>query len=345
MDPASTGERRASDWSRVLIMVFVVTAFPFARGRAAVPGPEIGGTFSIVAADPKTGEVGVAVQSHWFSVGALVPWARAGVGAVATQSFVEVSYGPKLLERLARGEAPDAALAELVAADASRDLRQVGVVDLKGRHASHTGAACIVYAGGTTGITPDGAAYACQGNLLASDAVWPAMAEAFAAAAGEPLAERLLRAIEAGQAAGGDARGVQSAALLVERPVSELEPWKNRYVDLRVEDHSDPVGEIRRLYRVWSAYKLADEGDARLAAEDHAGAYAKYDGALAILPDNDELLFWRGSMGYRGGRPEQALADVRRAIELNPRWTALLARIDESLFPGVSEVRAKLSIK
>lgn len=311
---------------------------------AAVPGPELSATFSIVAFDPRTGEVGAAVQSHWFSVGSLVPWVKAGVGAVCTQSFVEVAYGPRLLDALATGERPDSALARLLRADGQRDVRQVGVVDTRGLLAQHTGRACIVHAGQHAGRAPSGAVYACQGNLLASEEVWTAMGRAFEASTDTSLAPRLLAALEAGQQAGGDARGVQSAALVVERPKSATEPWKNKLVELRVEDSKDPIGELHRVFDVWRAYKLADEGDQRVAVQDYAGAYARYDAALAILPDNDELLFWRGSMGYSSGRPDQALADVERALELNPRWRALLARLDDSLFPGVAEVCRKLKV-
>lgn len=306
---------------------------------AGQPGPELAATFSIVARDPVTGDLGVAVQSHWFSVGSVVAWAEAGVGAVATQSFVEVAYGPRLLQRLASGEGPSEALQRLLEADASRAVRQVAVIDAEGRIAAHTGESCITFAGDTQGVD-----YSCQGNLLASAEVWAAMGRAFESSEGRPLADRLLRALEAGQAAGGDARGMQSASLLVVRPVSDTEPWKNRRIDLRVEDAADPIAEIRRLYTVWQAYDLANQGDEHLATNDYEAAYRSYDAALALLPENDELLFWRGSMGYTTGQPERALGDVKRAIELNPRWKMLLPRLDAAIFPGVDEVCAKLGI-
>ena len=321
----------------LLLLAGLGSALPVAEARQ--PGPELTATFSIVARDPATGDLGVAVQSHWFSVGAVVPWAEAGVGAVATQSFVEVSYGPKLLGALRDGAAPQDALTALLAADESAAVRQVAVIDVSGRVAAHTGAGCITYAGDA-----QGADYSCQGNLLASPEVWTAMGRAFEDAAGEPLGERLVRALEAGQAAGGDARGMQSASLLVVRQVSETEPWKNRLIDVRVEDSEDPISEIRRLYTVWQAYDLANQGDEHLAKNDFEAAYASYDAALSLLPDNDELLFWRGSMGYTTGNPELALEDVARAIELNPRWKTLLPRLDESIFPGVGEVCDKLGI-
>ena len=289
-------------------------------------------TFSIVARDSQTGELGVGVQSHWFSVGSDVSWAEAGVGAVATQSFIDPGYGPRGLALMKSGKPPKEALEELLAVDESRDVRQVAFIDSQGRVAVHTGAKCIPFAGDRTGVN-----YSTQGNLLASPEVWQAMGRAFEETKGD-LGDRILAALQAGQDAGGDARGRQSAALLVVRSVSEDEPWKNRVVDLRVEDNPQPIAELTRLYKLRKAYDLATEGDDYLAVGEFAKAAEAYDAALAIVPDNDELIFWRGAMLMNAGREAEAVADIKRAISMNPRWLTLLERIQEEHFPGARKV-------
>ena len=285
-----------------------------------------------MARDPSTSELGVAVQSHWFSVGANVSWAEAGVGAVATQSFIDPGYGPRGLALMKSGKPAAEALEELLAVDESRDVRQVAFIDAQGRVAVHTGAKCIPFAGDRTGSN-----YSVQGNLLASSEVWESMGRAFEQSEGD-LGDRMLAALQAGQDAGGDARGRQSAALLVVRSVSEEALWRNRVVDLRVEDHATPIAELTRLYKLRKAYDLATEGDDYLAVGEFAKAAEAYDAALAIVPDNDELIFWRGAMLMNAGRETEAIADIKRAIEMNPRWLALLERIQEEHFPGARKV-------
>jgi len=284
-------------------------------------------TFSIVAHDPSTGEFGVGVQSHWFSVGQVVPWAEAGVGAVATQSFVEVSYGPKGLDLMKRGKTAKQALEELLAKDSLASVRQVAMIDAEGNAAAHTGTDCISFAGQKTGKN-----YSCQGNLLASPRVWEEMARAFENTTG-PLAERILAALDAGQAAGGDARGRQSAALVVVKKVSESEPWKNRIVDLRVEDSDYPLKELSRVYNLHRAYDWANKGDEYFALKEYDNALKAYDTALGIVPENDELMFWKGSMEMMMGKSDEAVSDVQRAVNLNPRWRILLERLPDSVFP------------
>lgn len=310
----------------------------FVPPAPAAPGPELCATFSIVARDSATGEIGVGVQSHWFSVGSMVPWAEAGVGAVATQSFVEPAYGPKVLERIRRGARATTALVEEIAADTLSAVRQVLVLDAAGNTGAHTGEECIPYAGHH--VERD---HVCAGNLLAAPGVWDRMSEAYRAAEGT-LAERILAALEAGQAAGGDARGSQSAAIVVVRVVDAERPWKNRVVDLRVEDHPEPIGELRRLVTLQRAYALADEGDGAFARKDYAEAMRLYDAALQLAPGNDELIFWRGSMKMGMGDETGAAADCRQAIEWNPRWRELIARLPDSVFPGVERVCARLEI-
>jgi uncharacterized Ntn-hydrolase superfamily protein len=210
-------------------------------------------TFSIVAADRRTGEIGVGVQSKFLSVGAVVPFARAGAGAIATQAFANTAYGPQALELLAAGSAPADVASRLVASDAGRDDRQFGIVDAAGRSATYTGARCIAWAGGVAGED-----FAAQGNCLAGAAVVDALASAFRATAGH-LAERIVAALRAAQAAGGDKRGQQSAALVIEKPGSGYAGFNDRYVDLRVDDHAAPIEELARLLELHKLYFFPPE--------------------------------------------------------------------------------------
>src|SRR5436190_316118 len=207
-------------------------------------------TFSIVARDPATGELGVAVQSHWFSVGSVVPWAEAGVGAVATQSLVDPAYGPLGLHLMSLGRSGPDALKAVLAGDDGRELRQVAMIDAKGKVAAHTGARCIAEAGM---IVDEENQFSVQANLMANGKIWPAMAKAYRSATGD-LADRMLAALDAAQAAGGDIRGRQSAAILIVNPTSTGKQWEDRKFDLRVEDHPEPLKELRRLVQIQRAY-------------------------------------------------------------------------------------------
>jgi uncharacterized Ntn-hydrolase superfamily protein len=293
------------------------------------------GTYSIVARDPETGELGVAVQSHWFSVGSVVSWAEPGVGAVATQSIAEPAYGPRLLGRLRGGQALEEALQELLAADEQARFRQVAAIDAAGAAAIHTGDGCIPYAGDV-----QGEGFSAQANMMASPSVWPAMAEAFKGATG-PLSRRLLAALEAGEGAGGDVRGRQSAALLV--VPTEGEPWQ-RIVELRVEDHHDPLGELRRLLDLADAYAIASEADNLIAEGRHEEAAERGRRALELAPANDELIFWGGLGMAQAGELEGGLELVRSAIEMHPGWRDLLARLDPEIAPSAPSVRQALGI-
>jgi uncharacterized Ntn-hydrolase superfamily protein len=286
-------------------------------------------TFSIVARDPATGELGVAVQSHWFSVGSIVPWAEAGVGAVATQSFVEPSYGPKGLALMKRGVAPKEALAQLLAADPQSDVRQVAFVDATGRVAVHTGAKCIPGAGHHVG---DG--FTTESNLMLTNEVPDAMAAAFTSAKG-PLAERMLAALDAAQGVGGDIRGKQSAAILVVRSKPSDKPWTDRLVDLRIEDHPEPLREMRRLLTLHRAYELMNQGDDAVAAGSMAVALKRYGDAAALVPENDEFLFWTAVTLVSNQRTDDALPLFAKAFRMNPSWMLLLPRL-----PGVGQLPA-----
>jgi uncharacterized Ntn-hydrolase superfamily protein len=292
-------------------------------------------TYSIVARDPSTGELGVAVQSHWFSVGSVVSWARAGVGAVATQANAEVSYGPLALELLAAGRSPQEALDELLAADAGSDGRQVAVLGADGRVAAYTGPQCIPFAGHVIG---DG--FSCQANIMVNDGVWPAMRDAFEAAEG-PLSERLMVALEAAEAAGGDIRGRQSAAILVV-PASG-EPWRSN-VSLRVEDHAEPLKELRRVLDIHGAYEIATEGDEAINDGRFDDAARLFGQAHALAPDSHELLFWCGLGRAQGGDVEGGAEQVRQAIALQPGWAPLLERIPAEVAPSAAAVRSALGL-
>lgn len=290
-------------------------------------------TYSIVARDPDSGELGVAVQSHWFSVGPIVPWAAPGVGAIATQANVEVAYGPRGLALLRDGLEARQALDQLVAADPGAAGRQVALVDAAGRVAVHTGEACIAFAGHATGE-----GVSCQANIMASDRVWPAMLDAFSAADGT-LSMRLLAALDAAEAAGGDLRGRQSAAILV--VPAEGEPWQT-VLSLRVEDHPDPSRELRRLVELHRAYVLAGRADQLTNDGRHDEAAELYREAAELAPGNDELRFWAGLGAAQAGDLEIALGEVRAAIAQNRGWRELLDRLTPQTAPSAATVRARL---
>jgi uncharacterized Ntn-hydrolase superfamily protein len=295
--------------------------------------PRPHGTYSIVALDPEAGELGAAVQSHWFSVGSLCTWARPGIGAVATQSVVEPAHGPHALDRLKRGEDAAAALAGVLSADALAAVRQVGVVDAHGGVAVHTGPDCIPEAGDVTG-----AHWTCQANMMARATVPDAMSAAFGQAGGD-LAERLMTALEGAEAEGGDVRGRQSAALLV--APAQGEPWQAR-IDLRVEDHEDPIGELRRLLGLQRAYELAGEADELMGegrADEAAGRYVR---ASELAPDSDELLFWAGLAIAQNGDVAAGADAVRRAASVHPGWLTLLDRLSPDFAPSGEAVRRAL---
>jgi uncharacterized Ntn-hydrolase superfamily protein len=288
------------------------------------------GTYSIVARDPTTGELGVAVQSHWFAVGPIVPWVHPGVGAVATQSIAEPAYGPHALDRLAReGGGARATLDALLRHDGLARFRQVALVDASGDVATHTGDGCIAYAGHRAGEQ-----FSVQANMMASPDVWPAMAAAFESATG-PLARRLLAALHAAEASGGDARGRQSSALVV--APAEGEPWR-RTVDVRVDDHPEPLRELERLLDLADAYAIASEGDELVGQGRHAEAGERYRLASEQAPGNHELLFWAGLATARAGDLERGVEQVREAIRLQPGWRELLGRLEPEIAPSAAAV-------
>src|SRR5436190_11347534 len=285
------------------------------------------GTYSIVARDPGTGDLGVAAQSHWFAIGAALPWAEPGVGAVATQSLPEPSSGPKALALLREGLDPEAVLETLHADDPGVDVRQVGIVDATGRAAAHTGASCVREAGTRVG---DG--FACQASMMISPAVPDAMAAAFESATGT-LDERLLAALDAAEAEGGDVRGSQAAVLLV--------VGRGR-IDLRVDDHPRPLVELRRLHVLDRAYALTEHAEQLAAGGRREESARLMDEVLELAPESDELLFWAGLASVEAGDLAAARERVQAAVALNPRWLALLERLEPDVAPAAAELRAAL---
>ncbi|MCI0413764.1 DUF1028 domain-containing protein [bacterium] len=278
-------------------------------------------TYSIVARDPDSGELGVAVQTHWFAVGSRVPWAEAGVGAVATQSFTEVSYGPLGLELMKSGKSAPDALKSLIASDKSEGVRQVAMIDSNGNVAAHTGKKCIEHAGHKTGSN-----YSVQANMMEKPTVWAAMAQAFEAAKGD-LADRMLAALEAAQKEGGDVRGKQSAAIIVVSANKTGLIWKNRQIDLRVDDHPEPLQELRRLLQLHRAYRHMDKGDDLLAEKRTADGMKEYELAMALQPQNEEMIFWAAIGMFTAGEESRAINLLRPLFRAGPRWLELLGRL------------------
>jgi len=272
-------------------------------------------TYSIVARDEKTGEMGVAVQSHFFSVGSVVTWARAGVGAVATQAMVDVKYGPLGLELMSGGKSAEEALSALLRCDPSSESRQVAMVDSKGTVAAHTGKKCIPHAGHVTGQ-----GLSCQGNIMRNERVWGAMKKEFEKNHALPLAERMVSALEAAEKTGGDIRGKQSSAILIVSPESKPNYWEGRLVDLRVEDHTAPVPELGRLLRYQRGYEWENRGDELLTARDYPKAMEAYTKAYSLVPEVDELKYWAGIGLLSSGSAQKGEKILKEVIAKDRNW-------------------------
>jgi uncharacterized Ntn-hydrolase superfamily protein len=297
-------------------------------------------TFSIVARDEKTGEMGVAVQSHWFSVGSAVTWARAGVGAVATQAMADTRYGPLGLELMSAGKIAPEALGSLLESDKKRDVRQVAMIDSKGNVAAHTGPDCIPFAGHAIGK-----GFSCQANIMRSKRVWTGMKRSFEENSNLSLAERLVGSLEAGEEAGGDLRGKQSAAILVVG--KELKPtyWDGRRVDLRVEDSPEPLPELRRLLRYQRGYEWVNMGDDFLSSEKYRDALNAYRKGLEIVPEVLELKYWVGMSMLKTRERSKGLAILKEVFQEDRSWVKLTRMMAKknSMGLGASELR-ELSI-
>ena len=281
-------------------------------------------TYSIVARDPATGELGVAVQSHWFSVGPIVAWAEAGVGAVATQSFVDPSYGKNGLDSMRAGKSAPDTLKELLAKDEAREVRQVAMIDAQGRVEAFTGKNDIQAAGHIVGKN-----FSVQANLMLNDKVWPAMARAFENTKGD-LADRMLAALDAAQAEGGDIRGRQSAALIVVTGKPTGQAWKDRTFDLRVDDSPQPLVELRRLVRLQRAYNHMNAGDLAVEKKDNEGALREYSAAEKLVPNNAEMIYWHAVALVNMGRVEESLPLFRRVFAMDRNWVTLTPRLPKS---------------
>jgi len=286
-----------------------LSRFPFAH------------TFSIVARDPDTGELGVAVQSHWFSTGSIVTWAEPGVGVVATQAMVEVSYGPKGMAGMRQGVHPQEVLNELLRADEGREIRQVAFVDNLGRVAVHTGKRCIAEAGHQVGEQ-----FSVQANMMLRDTVWPAMAKAYEATQGN-IADRMLAALDAAQAEGGDIRGMQSASMLVVTGKTNSHPWTETVVDLRVEDHPSPLQELRRLLTLQRGYESMNRGDALLGAGRIEEALLAYKAGTDAAPSVMELPFWQAVTLADTDRLAEALPLFEKVFADDRNWATLFSRL------------------
>lgn len=293
-------------------------------------------TYSIVARDSITGEMGVAVQSHWFSVGTVVSWAEAGVGAVATQSFVNKSFGIRGLDLLRSGSTAQQALDSLLATDEAREVRQVAIVDINGNVAVHTGKNCIDYAGHIKGNN-----YSVQANMMLNNKVPQAMSAAFERSKGKKLGERLLIALEAAQSVGGDIRGQQSAAILVVPGKSNNEPWNERTVDLRVDDHAAPLKELRRLYSVHVAYEHMNNGDLAVEKGDMVKAMQEYNAAMKMFPANLEMQYWTGITLANNKQVAKALPILKKVFAQNANWKELTRRLPKVNLLTVSDADLK----
>lgn len=316
-------------------MIFLAPAVAFADHTEKPLRPVH--TYSIVARDAATGELGVAVQSHWFSVGSGVIWAEPGIGAVATQSFTDPSYGPLGLQLMRVGKDAEQALTALLAADEHEDVRQVGMIDANGLSANHTGENAIVEFCNVTGDN-----FAVQANLMWKPTVCSAMVTAYEKAEGD-LAERMMFALEAAQREGGDIRGRQSAALLVVSGDIAEPAWGGRIFDLRIEDHAQPLVELRRLLNMARAYRLMNEGDEHMTRGEVAQAIAAYSGAEALVPDSHEMIFWHAATLAAGGRLDESLPLFSKAFAMWPLWRELVQRLPAAgLLPDDPAVMEKI---
>ena len=303
-----------------LALVIIAIALELAANEPLVH------TYSIVARDATTGEMGVAVQSHWFSVGSIVTWAEAGVGAIATQSFVDPAYGPRGLELMKSGLSAEQALEALLLVDEGRDVRQVAFVDTNGTIAAHTGAKCIEAAGHHVGE-----GYSVQANMMLNDTVVPAMAKAYESTEGD-LADRLMAALAAAQSVGGDIRGKQSAAMLIVKAESTGQSWADRVLELRIEDHPTPIAELERLLTVHRAYEHMNAGDVAVEHQNLKLAMTEYGAAAELLPGNVEVQYWAAVTLATSGQIDEALPIFREVFAADANWVELTRRL---LKPGI----------
>lgn len=298
-------------------------------------------TFSIVARDEKTGDMAVGVQSHWFSVGTAVSWAEAGVGAVATQSFTNKSFGIRGLELLKQGKTAQEALDILLADDPGKEVRQVGIVDVKGNVANFTGKGCVDFAGELKGKN-----YTVQANMMLTNQVPEAMAKAFESTAQLPLAERVLEALKAAQKVGGDIRGKQSAAIIVVKGTATGKPWDdNHLVDLRVDDHATPLAELERLLKLHRAYDHMNSGDLAVEVNNMPLAMQEYEMAMKMFPDNLEMQYWTAITLANSGNVPKAAQMLQVVYAKDAHWREMTKRLPKVGLLNVKEEEMRVLVR
>lgn len=323
------------------IFLSLVITFSQAKAQFFKKDNGLAHTFSIVARDEKTGEIAVGVQSHWFSVGTSVSWAEAGVGAVATQSFTNKSFGIRGLALLKEGKTAQQALDILLSDDPGKEVRQVGIVDAKGNVANFTGKNCVDFAGDLKGKT-----YAVQSNMMLTDEVPAAMAKSFESNAQLPLAERVLEALKAAQKVGGDIRGKQSAAILVVKGEATGKPWdENHLVDLRVDDHADPLVEMERLLKTHRAYEHMNNGDLAIENNNMTLAMQEYGTAMKMFPKNLEMQYWTAITLANGGNVQKATLMLQAIYAKEPNWRKMTKRLPKAGLLTVGEKELTLLMK
>ena len=319
-----------------LFLLFMATSQLVSLAQFFKKDSGLAHTFSIVARDSVTGEMAVGVQSHWFSVGTAVTWGEAGVGVVATQSFVNKSYGLKGLELMQLGKTAPQALSQLLALDEGREVRQVAMIDINGNVNAHTGKNCIDYANHIVGNN-----YAVQSNMMLTNKVCIAMSKTFEASTGKPLAERVLLALQAAQAAGGDIRGKQSAAILVVAGKKTEQPWNDRLIDLRVDDHHAPLNELDRLLRLFRAYQHMDRGDLATEKNDMVLAMKEYGAAMKMFPANLEMKYWSAITLANNKKVKEAAAMLQLIYKQDANWRELTKRLPKVNLLTVSDNELK----
>jgi uncharacterized Ntn-hydrolase superfamily protein len=297
----------------------------FSSGQTNPYSDKFTHTYSIVAKDAKTGEMAVGVQSHWFSVGTLVSWGKSGVGVVATQSFVNPSYGPQGLKLMESGISAKNALKQLTDKDEGRNYRQAAMVDINGSVGAFTGESCIESAGHYIGEN-----FSVQANMMLNDKVIPSMKKAFLENSNLPLAERIVKVFEAAESVGGDIRGKQSAALIVVGKEKTENIWQDKKIDLRVDDSEDPIKEIKRLLKVHRAYEHMNEGDLAIEENDMDKALIEYGKAQSLFPENNEMSFWKAIALLNNGKKEEAKKIFDVVFKQNPNWKKLIYRLPKS---------------
>lgn len=288
-------------------------------------------TYSIVARDTVTGDIGVAVQSHWFSVGSVVTYGKAGVGVVATQSLVNPSYGPKGLELMAQDMSPKMALDKLINQDEGKAYRQVAFLNVKGEVATHTGELCIAEAGHINGKN-----FSVQANMMLKNTVWQAMADAFNTTKGN-LSERMLVAMKAAEAEQGDIRGKQSAAMLIVKEKATGNSWEDTVMDLRVEDHKNPIMELERLITIHKAYDFMNKGDLAMEKGDSKAAETYYLNAQKLFPDNLEMKYWYAINLLNNKEFEKAYPILKSIFKKETNWKTLTPRLVKSKLLNISK--------